>query len=37
MRGAGAVSAASSGGTIVRVGERPMGTFPESNPYPPSF
>lgn len=35
--GAGAVMAASSGGTIVRVGERPMGTFPESKPYPPSF
>ena len=35
--GAGAVMAASSGGAIVRVGERPMGTFPESKPYPPSF
>lgn len=31
----GAVSTA--GGTLVRVGERPMGTFPESKPYPPSF
>lgn len=26
-----------AGGTLVRVGERPMGTFPESKPYPPSF
>lgn len=35
--GVGAVMATSSGGAIVRVGERPMGTFPESKPYPPSF
>lgn len=35
--GTGAVMAASSGGAIVRVGERPMGTSPESKPYPPSF
>lgn len=32
----GVVMAASSGGAIVRGGERPMGAFPESGPYPSS-
>lgn len=31
----GAVSTA--GGTLIRVGERPMETFPELKPYPASF
>lgn len=31
------VTGSTAGSTLVRVGERPMGTFPESKPYPPSF
>jgi hypothetical protein len=30
-------TSAANGSTLVRVGDRPMGTFPESKPYPASF